>query len=172
MKTLITPARVASLAFRAPDFISEEAVSEATIVAAEERFIRPVLGAALCDALADGAWPELLEDYVAPALALYVKALMLPTLAVQVGVAGVAEVNSRNLARAGEAKLRAAVKRLQGDALALMRRAVEHIEGAGGGSGAGSGSGSGAYPEYDPAQNVLHRCSIEGGIALTNNIKK
>jgi hypothetical protein len=163
MKTIITSARVAQLAFRAPDLLPEDSIPPSTIVAAEERFLRPVLGAALCDALAEGAYPKLLDDYIAPALALYVKALMLPTLAVQSGAAGTVEIKSGSLASAPEAKLRAAVRRLRGDALALVRRAVEHIES----SRAATGGDPGAFPEYDPSGNVLHRCSLDGGIALT-----
>jgi hypothetical protein len=158
MKTLITPAQVARTAFTGPDLITGEAVPEATILAAEQKYVRPVLGPALCDALLRGDHPDFLADYILPPLALYVKALMLPALAVQAGAAGVVEVNSKNLARAGGAKLRASVRRLRSDALALMRRAADHLESA----------SPGTYPYYDPAANVLNRCSMEGGIVLLN----
>lgn len=156
---LITPEQVARDAFRTPDFITPEAVGEATILAAQQSYVRPVLGAALCAAMARGAYPELLADYVRPALALYVKMQMMPSLAVQAGGAGVAELNSRNLARASDTKLQNVLQRLRRDAHALMRRAVEHIESA----------RAGAYPEYDPAQNILNRCSIDGGIVILKN---
>jgi hypothetical protein len=159
METLITPAQVARMAFTGPDFITEEAVPAATILAAEQKFVRPVLGGSFCAALLRGAYPEFLTDYLQPALALYVKMLMLPSLAVQTGSAGIVEVNSRNLARAGEGKLRAAVLRVRRDALALMRRAVEYLE----------SSPAGTWPEYDPAANVLNRCSMDGGIVLPAN---
>ncbi len=151
MELIITPAQVAETAFLAPDFISPEAVPEATILAAQQKFVRPVLGAALCDALCRGQYPSLLADYIALPLALYTKMLMLPSLAVQAGAAGVVEAHGANLARAGEARLNAAIRRLRGDAAALMRRAVEHIE-----------SSPDTYPEYEPRD----RCSIDGGIVL------
>jgi hypothetical protein len=156
MNLLITPAQVAETAFRAPDFITPDAVGEATILAAQQKYIRPVLGDALYDAVCRGDYPTLVEDHLKLPLALYVKMLMLPSLAVQAGAAGVVEVNSKNLARAGEGKLRAALRRLRGDARALMRRAAGHIETA-----------PGDYPEYDPARNILNRCSTEGGLVLT-----
>jgi hypothetical protein len=156
MELLITPAQVAQMAFRAPDFIPLEAVSEATILAAQQKFVRPVLGDALYRAVCGGAYPDLLADYLRPPLALYVKMLMLPRLAVQSGVAGVAEAASKNLARAADAKLRGAVRSLRSDAKALMRRAVEHLE----------SSSPGTYPEYDPDGNILNRCSTEGGVVL------
>jgi hypothetical protein len=155
MNVLISPATVVSLAFRAPDFIEAESVSEAVILAAEQKFIRPVLGGALCDRLREGAYPLLLEEYVALPMALYVKALMLPQLAVQAGAAGVVEAHGTHLARAGEGKLRGAVRRLRAEALVLVKRAVEYIEAAGG------------YIEYDPHENILNRCSVEGGIVVT-----
>jgi hypothetical protein len=160
MEPLISAAQVAALAFKAPDFIREDAIPEVTILAAEQKFIRPVLGDPLCDALAAGKYPSLLTDHVRPALALYTKLLMMPALAVQTGTAGVVELNSRNLARAAEDKARAAMRRLRGDAGVLMVRAVKHLE-----------ADPKKYPEYDPAGNVMHRVSIEGGVVLPKSKK-
>lgn len=158
MRLIITPEKVAETAFCAPDFIQPEAVSEATILAAQQKFVRPVLGDALYEAVCGGAYPAMTEAFLRPPLALYVKMLMLPSLAVQAGGAGIVEVNSRNLARAGEGKLRSALRRLRCDARALMRRAVRHIE-----------SAPADYPEYDPTNNILNRCSTEGGLVLTKD---
>ncbi len=155
MDLLITPAQVAEAAFRAPDFITHDAVPEATILAAQQKFIRPVLGDALYEKLCAEEYPELLSEYILPPLALYVKLLMLPSLSVQAGTAGVVEVNSKNLARVGDAKLRYAVRRLRSDASALMKRVVEHIE-----------SDPAAFPEYNVRRNVLSRCSIDGQVVL------
>lgn len=155
MELLITPAQVATLAFVAPDFISPEAVPEATILAAQQKFVRPALGDALYDALCRGQYPSLLEEYIVPPLALYVKALMLPSLAVRTGAGGVVESYGANSARAGEGKLRAAIRRLRGDASALVRRAVDHIE-----------ASPADYPEYDPDRSALRRFSIAGGVVL------
>jgi hypothetical protein len=155
MKLLITPAGVADLAFRAPDFINPEAIDEATILAATQKFIRPVLGRALCDALLEGSHPEFLEDFVRPPLALYVKMSMLPSLALRTGAAGVVEIHSRNMARADNTKLHTAIRRLRVDAAALMRRAVDHLE-----------AEPATYPLYNPSDNILHRVSAGGGVVL------
>ncbi len=154
MNLLITPAQVAETAFRAPYFIIPDAVPEATILAAQQKFIRPVLGG-LYDRLCAGEYPEFLAEYVLPPLALYVKLLMLPSLSVQAGSAGVVEVNSKNLARAGDTRLRYAVRRLRSDASALMARAVGHLE-----------AHRDDFPEYDPHENVRNRCSIDGLVVL------
>jgi hypothetical protein len=155
MELLITPERVAEMAFRSPDMILPDAVDEAVILAAQQKFVRPVLGEGLYGAVCRGKYPALVNDFLASPLALYVKTLMLPRLAVQVGGAGVAQVHSKNLAKADEVRHRAACRRLRGDAAALMRRAVEHIEAPGA-----------SYPEYDPAENILNRISTGGGVVL------
>jgi hypothetical protein len=151
---LITPAQVAELAFRAPDFISPESISEATILATQQKFIAPVFGG-LYAKLCEGDYSEFVDEYIAAPLALYVKMQMLPSLAVQAGGGGVVEVTSKNLARVGDAKLRYAVRRLRSDAAALIDRAINHIE-----------ASPEAFPEYDPCQNILNRTSIDGGIVL------
>lgn len=154
MELLITPARVAEEAFRAPDFITPGGVPGATILAAQQKFIRPVFGA-LYDRMLAGGYAGFVEEYIVPPLALYVKMLMLPSLAVQAGAAGVVEVNSRNLARAGDTRLRYAVRRLQSDAAALIDRAVAHVE-----------ADPDAFPEYDPRTNVRRRCSTAGNVVM------
>ncbi len=126
MKLLITPAQVAELAYRSPDFINPDSVSEATIVAAQQKFIRPVFGP-LYEKLCDGLYPEFVAEYVVPALALYVKITM--------------QTSSK--------------RNLRTEAKALILRAIQHVE-----------ANPAAYPEYDPRENILNRCSIDGGIVL------
>lgn len=154
MELIITSERVAELAFRAPDFVPADAIPEATILAAQQKFIRPVFGA-LYDRMAAGSEAAFVNDYIAAPLAIYVKMLMLPSLAVQSGAAGVVEVTGKNLARVSDERLRAAVRRLRGDAAALVRRAVEHVE-----------ANPALFPTYDPRQNILNHISIDGGIVL------
>jgi hypothetical protein len=151
---IITPAKVAELAFRAPDFILSDSIGEATILAAQQKFIAPVFGE-LYPRLCEEAYTGFVNEYVAPALALYVKMQMLPSLAVQAGGGGVVEVTSKNMARASDAKLRHAMRRLRSDAAALIERAVAHIE-----------AWPEEYPEYDPRDNILNRVLIDGGIVL------
>jgi hypothetical protein len=151
---IVTPARVAESAFRAPDFISPEAISEATILATQQKFIAPVFGG-LYEKLCEGAYPEFVEEYIVAPLALYVKMQMLPSLAVQAGGGGVVEVTSKNSARVSDVKLRSAVRRLRSDAAALIDRAVDHVE-----------ASPELFPEYDPRRNIRNRTSVDGGIVL------
>lgn len=154
MELLITPAQVAQTAFRAPDLIDPEAIPESTILAAQQKFIRPVFGG-LYTAMCAGRYAAFAEEYILPALALYVKMLMLPSLAVQAGRAGLVELDTQNLARAGEAKIRQAVRRLRSDASALIGRAVEQVE-----------NNPAQFPEYDPRDNIRRRCSTAGQVVL------
>ncbi len=259
MNLLITPTKVVELAFQAPDYITPGAVHEATILAAEQKFIRPVFGP-LYDAMtaagaggsggsggsgiagvtgiagiagiagvtgvtgvtgnpesqegsanptrisevagvaadpsepidpsaaekyaaekyatekyaagkyaaekyaaekyatekyAAGKYAPFVEEFVAPPLALYVKVLMMPSLALQTGAAGVVEPAGKNIARTSDSRLTAAINRLRADAAALIRRAVEHVE-----------ANPDSFPEYDPRHNILNHVSTAGGVVL------
>lgn len=71
--TLITPSEVIAAAFRPSDFVREASVSRSDILAAEQKFIAPVLGG-VYKALQEGLYPDLLSEYIEMPLALYVKA--------------------------------------------------------------------------------------------------
>lgn len=63
MQLLATPQQVIDLAFAANEKITPVSIKETKIDAAQEKYIRPVLGK-LYDALLDGKYPELLDNYV------------------------------------------------------------------------------------------------------------
>lgn len=152
MKTIMTSRQVAELVFprtQNPDF-----VPQSTVAAAEQKFIEPVLNG-LYAAMVDGRYPELAEEYVRPALALYVKYLMLPTLAAQAGSLGVIQPRGTNFEAADSSALHALRRRTRADALALMRRAVSRVE-----------SAPSEYPEYDPGRNVLRRVAMDSNVVL------
>lgn len=155
MTLLITPREVLELAFPASPSMSEDTITEAVIVAAQQKFIRPVLGAWMYEHALQGRREQLMNDYLKPALALYVKLLLIPTLSSSMGDLGVVQYKSGVFAPASEKSLAALKKRTKSDADALMRRAVEHIE-----------ANPSMYTDYDPADNVLNRTSLTGGVAL------
>ncbi len=152
MQLIITPAEVAALAF--PGSLDPEGgfVAQASILAAQHKFLKPVVNN-LYTTLENH--PELLEEYVKPALAQWVRFLALPAIAAQVGGTGIIAPRGQNfesVAPMSAATLRA---RSKADARALTRRMVEHIE-----------ANTARYPEYDPALNVLNRTSTTGNIVL------
>lgn len=87
MQLLATPQQVIDLAFAANEKITPVSIKETKIDAAQEKYIRPVLGK-LYDALLDGKYPELLDNYVRPALAYYVRYSVIPDLALKLNDKG------------------------------------------------------------------------------------
>ena len=84
---LITSQQVIDLAFAANEKITPVSIKETKIDAAQEKYIRPVLGK-LYDALVAGKYPELLKDYIQPALAYYVRYSSIPDLALKLNDKG------------------------------------------------------------------------------------
>lgn len=150
MKTLITPAQVAALAFEATEQFSPVEINEAVLLSAEQKFIAPALGPLYAE-LQAGLHADLLEEHLAMPLSLYVKWLMLPTLAVQSGRVGVVQMRSDNFAPADPVALSRARQRVKADARALMRCAIEHIE---------------AHPESYPAYLPAGNARVAGNMVL------
>lgn len=154
MKTLVTPEQIIASAFADGEYLPPEAITEADILAAEYRYLRPVAGEALCEALRGGSHPELLADYAAPALAAAVRLLIQPRLDVRCGAMGTLSPGGSQTEAAGDSRITALTKALRTRMRTLMRRLSDHLE-------------SGAYPEYDPEQNILKHCTIDGNIIQT-----
>ncbi|MFI3270165.1 MAG: hypothetical protein SNG14_07590 [Rikenellaceae bacterium] len=75
---LITAAKVVELAFTGCDYIPEAMVTSASIISAQRRFILPVIGEAMIEAMVGGDYEEFLEEYVEPTLAHYTRVEMTP----------------------------------------------------------------------------------------------
>ncbi len=155
MENLISPEQVASQAFAPLDHIAAEDVNPLTIACAQERFVVPVLGAAMVEALINGAYSELTDKWVGPALALYTRALMMPALALRTSAAGVVKGSNRYLDAATENELRSLRRTTLAQATTLLRKAVARIE-----------SSPDRYPEYDARMNIWRRCRIDGGVVV------
>lgn len=155
MERLITPEEVVRRAFCCAGTGLAAEISEATIVAAERKYLLPVFGAEMMAQMAAGNYAEIVEKYVQPALALYVKRLLLPALAVKVGTAGVIKYIGEGFEPADESQLRRLVWRTKFDADALIDEAVEIVE-----------ASPQLYPHYNAANNVRHRVDISSGIVL------
>ncbi len=145
---------VVELAMGGGENFRSGAVTEAVILSAQQKFIRPVLGA-LYGVLLRGGHEELLEGYLKTPLAYYVKYLLLPSVAAQVGMAGVVCASGDGVAPVDDTALKRLMRRVKSDADALMDAAVEHIE-----------SHREEYPEYDPRENIRNRVRIQGDILI------
>ncbi len=75
---LITAAQVIYYAFQGCDYTPTELVTSAAITSAQQRYLLPILGEELIEALLSGEYQDLLEDHVEPVMALYTRVEMTP----------------------------------------------------------------------------------------------
>ena len=153
MKTIITPAEAVRTAWGGGEYISPEALSEADVAAAERRYIEPVIGRALAEALAAGRYEELRNDYVLPAAAMYVRVMVQPAMDVRTGQAGSVVQSGTWCDPADNSARTSALRSLRRRADGLLQRLSDKVD-----------ADAASYPEYDPRQNVLKRCSTDGGV--------
>lgn len=153
MKLLIT-ARQAAEAFGKNSAALEGLIDDGIIMSAQQKFIKPILGS-LYGALEADVYPRLLEDHVKPALAQWVKYLLLPSVSAQAGPAGVVQYEGEGMRRAGDTSLARLTRRARNNAEALTRSLIEHIE-----------SQPELYPEYVQKENVRNTVNITGGVIL------
>lgn len=107
---IITLAEVVALAFTDGGYLSPDVISEADIAVAVERWIVPVVGEALLEAVAAGQYEELKEEYLKPAIALYTRLVVQPRLAAATGQLGLTVVGGTPQ-RAASDKLRGELSR-------------------------------------------------------------
>ena len=146
MQNLITPERVVELAFGGDERAHSELITECDIAEAEERYVRPVLGDKLYEALRDGEHEELVEEYVAPAISAWCRYVVEPHLAYRCRECGDVSV-------AHNARLESTMHHLARRAQTLTRRLSRHLN-----------THPSDYEEYTPKLNPLNRCFIYGNI--------
>lgn len=153
--TLITPGEVAGLAFADAGYLPPDSIGLADIAAAETRSLIPVTGAALWQSLLEGKYPSLRRDYLLPAAAAAVRLGMQPMLDLRCGGGG-AGLCGASGSRADDAAALARSRKAQRSRLsALLRRLSDHLDAC-----------ADRYPEYAPRDNVLHRVTVVGGMAV------
>ncbi len=152
METIITSAEVAAMAFPGSLDPDGSFIAEASILTAQQKFIKPVLNK-LYDRLSN--YPDLVNEYVKPALAQWVRFLVLPSIAAQVGSTGIIAPRGQNFESVAPMSAAALRSRTKADARALSRRMVEYIE-----------DHASEFPEYDHTLNILSRTSTTGNVVL------
>ncbi len=154
-KLLITPAEVVELAFGGEVNMRSEAVPERIIRVAQTKLLRPVVGVELYERLGEMPYARWFEEWGKLPLALYVKWLMLPTIATRVGASGVVVPHCDDYENAESNELRRVMIRTRSEADALMDRAIEELE-----------NNPELYLSYAPERNVRNRVRISGGLVL------
>lgn len=152
MKTLITNEQVISLAFGDGEYIAPEAVLDADIAAATFRYIVPIMGTELYEKVLAGSYPSLLDDYVAPALAMSVRTMIQPALNVRTGQTGLyiptsarSDTSTRTTTQSLQSSLR--VRRQT-----LLKRLSHHLK-----------THASEFAGYDAGLDIMQHCSTDGG---------
>ena len=156
MKTLITPLQVLRLAFGEGEYLPPESVTEADIAAAERRYLVPVIGLTLYEKLLGGACADFRTGYLEAPAALFTRAVLQPRLDVRTGQCGTVAPKSAAYQPAGTQALRELQRSLRRQARTLLRRAAGHLE-----------THAAEFPEYDPHENILNRCTTDGNFVQT-----
>ena len=142
MKTILTPSQIYPLIFSEEEGYNPSAVKESDIAIVESRYLLPIVGERLYNALLDGDYAELCSEYVAPMLGAWTRYVVEPLLAERCGFGhGTKAVDAELLAR------------LKMIAMSHSRRLSDylnaHVE---------------EFLEYNPIDNPLNHCSIDGNI--------
>lgn len=156
MNTLITPAQVVALAFADGEYLAPETVTQGDIAAAEQRYIVPVVGRRLYEKLLAGAHAGFTTEYLAAPAALFTRIALQPRLDVRTGQCGTVAPKSTAYQPAGTQALRDLQRSLRRQARTLLRRAAAHLE-----------ANAAEFPEYDPRENILNRCTTDGNFVQT-----
>ena len=156
MKTLITSEQILALAFADAEYISPATIGSADIVAATSRYLQPIMGQPLIDALTEGEYATLLEQYVAPALAFTVRLLVQPALFLRIGDGGLMAPHSDSGTAPSSSAVEALQRSVSKRTRQLLKRLSDHLN-----------ANAESYPHYNPKLNILNRCLIDGGIVQT-----
>ena len=151
-KSIITPSQVVQIAFSDGCYIDPATIAEADIAVATERWITPVVGQPLLDAVAAGSYAELRDDYLLPAIALHTRQLVQPRMNASTGQLGLAVVSSSTQRAADEALRRELQQSVKERARAALKRLSAYLD-----------AHSAEIAEYDEKSNVLKRCCCDGG---------
>ena len=154
-KSIITPAEVIATAFSDGEYVAPEAIAEADIIAATERWVVPVMGKELLGKIAEGEYAELKSNYVAPAVALHTRLLVQPRLNAATSQLGLSVPSGTH--KAAEKSLRYELLRtLKTRAQMALRRLSDYLD-----------ANAKQFAEYTPSKNILKHCCCSGGIVIT-----
>ncbi len=155
MKTLIGVVQVKELAFADCDHITQNAFTEVDIVAAEQRYVLPILGEELYEVMLQGSYPELRDEFVAPVVAGSVRIAIQPLFDQRSGRFSSTVRHDSDESGASMEQLRQRMKSLRMRNRTMMQRLSSHLE-----------ANAELYVEYSSAENVMLRRAIVGDVVL------
>ena len=148
MKRLTNVEEVHALAFSSEELVNKGVITSSDIDEAERRYIYPILGEALYNAIADGSYAALRTDFVLPAVAAWCRYVVQPVISLRCQ-----ECHGDSRTTAQNDHLRELLRHLRRKASTLSRCLSDHLN-----------SHGNDYAEYNPRTNPLNRCSIDGNI--------
>ena len=151
---LITAAEVLETAFPSNEYVPEGMIVPARIETAQLGFLRPVFGK-LYDKLGEEPYAAFCRTYIKPALAYYVRYLMVDEQCAAIGAAGVRQNKSAYTEAVPDSRLHRLRRQARNDADTLLDKAIDYVE-----------SNPAMFPEYDPKENIRRRVLIKGGFIL------
>lgn len=154
MKTLITPTKVINLAFSQTEQATCKSIKDVKIVVAQERYIRPALGCNLYEALLNGEYADFAEEYISPALAMYVRYITFVDFALKLNDMGAQSYVGINGTSASSTERSEARTQIRLDADTLLNSAIEYIQ-----------QNINDFPEYE-YREVKQRVHRAGGLIL------
>ena len=151
---LITAAEVLETAFPSNEYVPEGMIVPARIETAQLGFLRPVFGK-LYDKLGEEPYAAFCRTYIKPALAYYVRYLMVDEQCAAIGAAGVRQNKSAYTEAVPDSRLHRLRRQARNDADTLLDKAIDYVE-----------NNPAMVPEYDPKENIRRRVLIKGGFIL------
>lgn len=149
---LITPAEVLELAFPSNQYLPEEMILPAKIDAAQYRFLKPAFGS-LYVCLAEERYEMFLNQFVKPALAYYVRYLVIDDLCASTGTSGVLQAETDYAESASEKNMEKVKRQAKEDADILLRQALDYVD-----------THTDLFPEYDDVgQENKPKVCMKGG---------
>ena len=149
MKTLLTVDKVFSLAFAGEESYNPSVITLSDIAEVESRYLMPIVGVDLYNVMRINEYDVLLDEYVAPMVAAWVRYVIEPHLASRSCIYH----TEKRVTEAVNEDAERVLKALRNKAVALTRRLVDHLN-----------SNDKVYVEYKPENNPLNRCFIYGNI--------
>lgn len=151
-QNIITPEEVIALAFSDGEYINPAVITNLDIAVVIKRWIIPITGEALLKAIMLGKYKDFTEKILKPTIAAYVRLDMQPRLNASTGQLGLSVVAGANNKAADEKTRHELMTSLRHRAKCLRKYMLEYLE---------NNSG---LREYTGKENVLNRCSCDGGI--------
>ena len=147
MRSIITPKQVVELAFVPEGLVTQTKITLLDIAIAESRYLLPIIGETLYEAILAGRYTTLRDEYILPMVAAWTRYVAEPLLAERMGVAyddySEADIDARDMA----------IVRLRRNAQVLSRRLSDYLN-----------AHCDEHLEYNPVDNPLNHCMIYGGL--------